>query len=627
MRRAALCLQLIISFLLIAATAQASEPIPVSKACWVDPARQATFEDAVNAPFLPCEGAVTQGYTHAAVWLKLRIPGHTSTEPLALIVQPAFLSRIELYDPISTAGGEKSHPVLSGRDAEIEPDNHIGLDNGFIIAASTAPRVIFLRITTTTSLSADVSVLPLGSAQHHSAITTGILAVYFAFLLGFCLWGAVNLLVRRESIYALFVARLIYSMAHLFVFIGLLRYFLSHELSASTRDFIYCFVSITAITVVGIFDVRILSDFGASPWLRKVFHAALALPAISMLLLLFGHAQAALRVNALIVTTVVVLLLLLALSTRDTQQKPYERMAVLIVRAGFLLMTIVIIIPAFMHQNLIRASLPVMNLLFLHAVISATILSAVLSIRARQRDWQAQQAQFQYQLKERELQAENERRIEKERFLSMLTHELRNPLALIRLVTTTDSPSGRTVEKAALEMARVIERVEQSEKLDDKAIQVEMTHIDLKAALQELAVHSTAARRIDLEVQAGCTAVSDETLMRSIIRNLLENADKYSPASSRIRLSAAAMPADGKDGAEGVKITVRNEAGDAGVPDPEKLFTKYYRSKRAHRQPGSGLGLFLVANWARALGGKISYDQNQNGDGSQTVSFSLWVPQ
>lgn len=624
MRQAALCLQLVLCLVLMVAGAQAAEPYIVSKAYWVDPDRQASFDDASTASFMPFDGTVTEGYTQSAVWLKIRLSGQPTPEPLALIIKPAFLSKVELYDPLNAASGSEIRPVLSGRDAMIEPGNHVGLDNGFTVAASQQPRDVFLRITTTTSLSADVSVVPLSEAQKDINIEGAILAVYFALLLGFCLWGLVNFGIRRESIYGLFVARMVYSMAHLFVFIGLLRFFFSDELSPSTRDFIYVFVTITVIFAAGSFDLRILSEFGVSARLRKTVRFVLFLPVASLALLLLGHVQMALRVNALIVTAVMILLCLLALSARNAEQKPYERSAIFVVRAGFLLMAFVILVPAFMHQNFIRAISPVLNLLFLHAVISATILSAVLTIRARQRDWQAQQALFQFRLKEQELQAENERRIEKERFLSMLTHELRNPLALIRLVTNADTPSGKTVEKAALEMTGVIERVEQSEKLDDKAIQAHMARLDLREVLRDLALHSPASARIDLDVRGDCAVITDEALVRSIVKNLLDNAEKYSPAGSRIRLAAIVNTIEGT---EGVRISVSNKAGDAGVPDPEKLFTKYYRSRRAHRQPGSGLGLFLVSNWVKALGGKISYECFQNDDASQSVTFSLWIPQ
>lgn len=618
------CFHLILSFVLMTAMAQAAEPYMVSKAFWVDPGRQATFSDAAAAPFEPYDGTVTEGYTRSAVWLKIGLSGQATPGSLAIIVKPAFVSRIELYDPHSATSGGDIRPVVSGRDARIESGNHIGLDNGFIIPASPKPRDVFLRITTTTSLSADVNVIPLGEAQKNIDIETAILSVYFALLLGFCLWGLVNFGIRRDNIYALFALRMVFSMAHLFVFIGLLRYFFSDQLSGPTRELIYTFVTVTVILAAGFFDVRLLSEFSVSPVLRKVIRVVLYFPVISVGLLAFGKPQAALQFNVWIVTTVMVLMCFLAMTARNTQKKPYERSAIFVVRAGFLLMALVILVPAFMHQNFIRAISPVLNLLFLHAVISATILSAVLSIRARQRDLLAQQALFQYRLKEKELQAENERRIEKERFLSMLTHELRNPLALIRLVTNPDTPSGKTVEKAALEMAGVIERVEQSEKLDDKAIQVNMRRLDLIEVLQDLASHSPAASRIDLDVRGDSAVTTDEALLRSIIKNLLDNADKYSPAKSRIRVDAIVSTIEG---AEGARISVINQAGDAGVPDPEKLFTKYYRSRRAHRQPGSGLGLFLVSNWAKALGGKIAYESHREDEASQFVTFSLWIPQ
>ena len=624
MRRAALCFPIILCLLFQVAMAHVPEPHISAKAFWVDPGRQATFGDALNAPFSSFNGAITEGYTSAAVWLKISIEGQTTSEPHALIVKPAFLSRIELYDPLAVSRGGVIHPVVSGRDAKIEANNHVGLDNGFIIPPSRASRDVFLRITTTTSLSADVSFVPLGVAKRNIDIEGAILSVYFALLLGFCIWGLVNLGIRREKVYALFVVRMLYSMAHLFVFIGLLRYFFSDVLSAATRDFLYTFVTVTVVFAAGSFDVRILTEFGVSSSLRTSVLFVLYLPGVSLALLFLGHAQDALRLNALIVTVLMILVCLLAFSVRNTEHRPYERTAALVLRFGYILLAVVILLSAFMHQNVIRAISPVLNLLFLHAIISATILSAVLTIRARQRDVLAQQALFQYRLKEQELKAENERRIEKERFLSMLTHELRNPLALIRLVTNPSTPSGRTVEKAALEMAGVIERVEQSEKLDDEAIRVEMTSLDLKEMLQDLAAHSPAAARIDLEVGRECAIVSDEALVRSIVKNLLDNADKYSPAGSRIRVAAIVNTI--KRG-EGVRISVSNEAGDAGLPDREKLFTKYYRSRRAHRQPGSGLGLFLVANWAKALGGKISYETYQKDDASQCVTFSLWMPQ
>ena len=143
------------------------------------------------------------------------------------------------------------------------------------------------------------------------------------------------------------------------------------------------------------------------------------------------------------------------------------------------------------------------------------------------------------------------------------------------------------------------------------------------SALREIATGHPASSQLDVEAPVNLVVETDEELLRSIVGNLLDNAAKYSPEGSRIHL---VLTARSHVGSEGVELSVLNEVGDAGVPDVEKLFTKYYRSKGAHRRPGSGLGLFLVASWTKNLGGKISYELIDQGDDNSLVCFSLWLP-
>lgn len=564
MRWAVSFVQAVLAVLVVTSAAYGAEPHLLSKAFWVDTSGAATFEDALKARFEPYQGAVTRGYTKSALWLRLKVPGNDDLDAYALVVRPAFLSRVALYDPLGVAPGELPRPVLSGRDESMAPGNHIGFDNGFVIPASAAPREVFLRITTTTSLTADVSLLSLAEAEHNSVIAGGVLAVYFALLLGFCLWGLVNFGIRRDVIYVVFAARMVFSMAHIFVFIGLLRYVFSDQLDAPLRDVIYNLTTVTIVIVVGYFDILVLRDFGASRRLSKLLQAVLCLPVICVGLVLLGYSQQALHANAVLVTIVMALVLLLAFSTRETAGSPYGRAAIFTVRGGYLLITLFVLVPALMYQSLIRANVPILNVLFLQAIISAVILSVVLSVRARQRDLLAQQALLQVRIKEHELKAESGRRIEKERFLSMLTHELRNPLALIRLVTSADSASGRAVAKAAAEMAQVIEKVEQSDRIDDHALQMEIVPVDIGACVSDIVGELSGDRIVRLSKHGHCICRGDETLVRGALRNLLENAIKYSPPASVIDVDiAAGAPGEG----DRVQVEITNDVGDAGVPE------------------------------------------------------------
>lgn len=205
----------------------------------------------------------------------------------------------------------------------------------------------------------------------------------------------------------------------------------------------------------------------------------------------------------------------------------------------------------------------------------------------------------------------------------MLVHELRNPLSVIRLKTSENSSGGKAVHQAVLEMAQIIERVEQSETLDHADAPSQRTRVDLGSVLRETAAEHPASSRMGIDAPTGLVVETDEDLLRRILKTLLENAWKYSPDASSIVLAASDKSHDGIDG---VQLSILNEAGEAGFPDAGKLFTKYYRSKGAHRRPGSGLGLFLVASWAKALGGTVRYKEVTAENGNPLLCFSLWLP-
>ena len=71
----------------------------------------------------------------------------------------------------------------------------------------------------------------------------------------------------------------------------------------------------------------------------------------------------------------------------------------------------------------------------------------------------------------------------------------------------------------------------------------------------------------------------------------------------------------------GLHLSVMNTAGDAGIPDAEHVFKKYWRGPGATRCAGSGLGLYLSSLIANRLGGELRYRPENS-----TVRFELWLP-
>ena len=84
--------------------------------------------------------------------------------------------------------------------------------------------------------------------------------------------------------------------------------------------------------------------------------------------------------------------------------------------------------------------------------------------------------------------------------------------------------------------------------------------------------------------------------------NLIDNAEHYSPEGSLLCVKVGTAEGD----QTGLVVEVSNRVDEFCIPDPKHIFERYYRSKGAHRTPGSGLGLFLVKGWVEALGGSIN---------------------
>ncbi|MCK9173362.1 MAG: sensor histidine kinase [Desulfuromonas thiophila] len=198
-------------------------------------------------------------------------------------------------------------------------------------------------------------------------------------------------------------------------------------------------------------------------------------------------------------------------------------------------------------------------------------------------------------------------------FLRLVGHEFRTPLNVIagsaELLSESDDASVRERALARLGSAirRIRELVDQALRQDRQEGSVwraTMAPFALEGLLTEVADYG---RSVDPNhrIEAYCPHLriqADRELLSVALHNLLDNASKYAPPHSRIRLTGAFSDTS-------IRVTVADQGEVIPPQEGSGIFTRYYR-RQGQNQPGLGLGLYLVDHIARLHGGSVRLESD-----------------
>ncbi len=220
--------------------------------------------------------------------------------------------------------------------------------------------------------------------------------------------------------------------------------------------------------------------------------------------------------------------------------------------------------------------------------------------------------------------------LERERgFLADAAHELRTPLTALHLQmgalsrASNDAERTDATEKLSAGVQRAIRLVEQLLALARQEPRTD--NIRKLLALDVLAREVVAemipladARRIDLGISASQSAfiLGDADALRTLVRNLVDNAVRYTPEGGRVDVSVE--HSDTRDSAGKAVLKVVDTGPGIAPGERERVFDRFYRTPGTV-PPGSGLGMAIVKTIADSHGATVSLDEGPDGHGLSVV--------
>lgn len=206
-------------------------------------------------------------------------------------------------------------------------------------------------------------------------------------------------------------------------------------------------------------------------------------------------------------------------------------------------------------------------------------------------------------------------------FVSMVSHQLRSPISQIRwaLGILSESKLGKNAKELVGEAllitessAKLVKDLLDVSRIERSVLKVDIEDVPVTSLFDEIIrpLHENIKeRKIELDLDPGSSLIVkvDKNKAAEAVRNVLDNAIKYSPKRSKIKLHAR------KSGDNAVQIIIA----DKGSGIPKKLQPHIFQRSQAgtgkEESSGAGIGLFLTKAFTERMGGTVTFDSSKQG--------------
>jgi PAS domain S-box-containing protein len=218
-------------------------------------------------------------------------------------------------------------------------------------------------------------------------------------------------------------------------------------------------------------------------------------------------------------------------------------------------------------------------------------------------------------------------------FVATASHELRTPLAAVygavRTLRRTDVDLDDPTKHAFLEMieneterlASIVDQILVAGQLDSGALRLDETSCDLRAVADEVLAAAALRKPDSIELRLSAPddlppARGDETRIRQVLVNLVENAIKYSPEGGPVTVELSAQNGN-------VQVAVSDHGLGISPPDHARIFQKFVRLDPGLTRGvgGTGLGLYIAQELVRRMDGAITLASTPGRGSTFTVAL------
>lgn len=204
-------------------------------------------------------------------------------------------------------------------------------------------------------------------------------------------------------------------------------------------------------------------------------------------------------------------------------------------------------------------------------------------------------------------------------FLLSVTHELKTPIAAVKLFLETlktrklEPEQHQKILQDAIKEANRLETLSENillaTRLDQQGQLIHEEEFNLSDTIKSAISRYRSLfpeRRINTDIQDNVSFYGDAQLMLALVSNLIENAIKYSTSNDEVQIHLQQFN-------QSTTLVIADQGQGIPLDERQRVFTKFYRlgNENTRKTKGTGLGLYIVKNIVKLHGGMISILSNQ----------------